>query len=435
MKHRYDFILFCLLVLNGNQLHAQKEGTSIFFCGYSDNNTANDLCDYLQNNSFLSNLDAENAVGKILSAIGLPRNFVLVSCPKIKNAVAITSDNGLRYIIYDNEFMASLNRSTTSWSSLSILAHEIGHHLCGHTLARAVDLADQRKRELEADEFSGFVMYKLGATLQQSEAASKDVSNDNDDTYSTHPKRSKRVEAIDRGYNKAKNQKAVSNIDYSRSAEQYYKEGNDFFEQMLYMEAIDKYTLALKINPNFAFAYCNRGTAKIKIEDYSALDDYNEAIRIAPDLAVAYRCRGAAKYTLRDYSGSLKDLSQGIELDPNNADASTYYNRGCAKFNLKDYYGALADYTQAIQLNPQDILFYHIRGKVKLKLKDYSGALIDFNNAIKPNSEYADADTYNDRGLAKYYLMDYNGACLDFSKSCNIDRNGSGCNSIKEYCK
>ena len=44
-------------------------------------------------------------------------------------------------------------------------------------------LAAKRKQELEADEFAGFIMAKLGAPLNQVESAISLLSSDKDDTY------------------------------------------------------------------------------------------------------------------------------------------------------------------------------------------------------------------------------------------------------------
>ena len=128
------------------------------------NNVGIEQCKIEQQNAMFGNKEAENAVEKILSPLGLRATFVLVSCPNIRNAMAVTLEDGLRYIIYDPSFMSRLDRSITDWASTSILAHEIGHHLSGHTLKKSIDNAAQRAKEVEADEFSGFVMFKLGAS-------------------------------------------------------------------------------------------------------------------------------------------------------------------------------------------------------------------------------------------------------------------------------
>ena len=57
-----------------------------------------------------------------------------------------------------------------------------------------------------------------------------------------------------------------------------------------------------------------------------ALADFNEALRLKPDFALAYHDRGDAFYFKQDYAASIKDLDEAIRLDPKSANAFT--NRG-----------------------------------------------------------------------------------------------------------
>lgn len=168
------------------------------------------LCVAIQSNNFISDVEAENALDRILSVIGASKRFVLQPCDNINNAVAI-SYKGIRYILYDKAFMNSLSRGN-NWSNLFILAHEVGHHVNGHSLdlvlyaaevLEAETLASRRQQELEADEFAGFVLGKLGASLSETTTVLNSLANDRDDTYSTHPSKSKRLIAINKGYSKA----------------------------------------------------------------------------------------------------------------------------------------------------------------------------------------------------------------------------------------
>lgn len=182
---------------------------SVFAQDYGNNAETLKLCTTLQTNSFSSNLDADSALDRILEVVGLSKNFVLAPCSDINNAVAV-SFKGVRYILYDPEFMSMLSRNTSNWTNLFILAHEVGHHVNGHSLdlvlyageiVDAPELKKKREQELEADEFAGFVLAKLGASLNQTTSSVSKLSNE-DDTYSTHPKRDRRIESIKVGYKK-----------------------------------------------------------------------------------------------------------------------------------------------------------------------------------------------------------------------------------------
>lgn len=182
---------------------------SLFAQDYGNDAEALELCTTLQSNSFSSDLDADNALDRILSVVGLSKNFVLSPCSDINNAVAV-SYKGVRYILYDPQFMSMLSSNTSNWTNLFILAHEVGHHVNGHSLdlvlyagdiVDAPELEKKRQQELEADEFAGFVLAKLGASLSQTTSSVSKLSNE-DDTYSTHPKRDKRIASIRKGWNR-----------------------------------------------------------------------------------------------------------------------------------------------------------------------------------------------------------------------------------------
>ena len=149
--------------------------------------------------------EADGVIRAILGVVGLKPNFE-VRAADISNAAAVVYD-GKRYILYDREFILSINRaSSTSWAGISILAHEIGHHLNGHTLNSG---GSNQKDELEADEFSGFVLRKLGATLEEAQAAMRMMREDYE--TATHPERNRRLKAIALGWHHAGDQQMALN--------------------------------------------------------------------------------------------------------------------------------------------------------------------------------------------------------------------------------
>ena len=175
---------------------------------FGQNNKGIQMCLALQSNGFISNLEAEEALDLIMNVSGLNKNFILAPCDNIENAYAIRFNNE-RYIIYDKDFMDEID-GVSKWRNLTILAHEVAHHLNNHPLevrlANSADrksLAEKRRQELEADEFAGFIMARLDGPLKEVLAAVSSISNNKDDTYSTHPSRDKRINAIRKGYKRA----------------------------------------------------------------------------------------------------------------------------------------------------------------------------------------------------------------------------------------
>ncbi len=139
-------------------------------------------------------------ITEIIDVVGLKPRFELRAA-NIDNAAAVIY-NGQRYILYNEEFLEAINNAVhTDWAGVSILAHEIGHHLNGHTLSRS---GSNPADELEADEFSGFVLRKMGASLEEAQAAINLLAEER--TSRTHPGRSYRLAAISKGWRNAEAQ-------------------------------------------------------------------------------------------------------------------------------------------------------------------------------------------------------------------------------------
>lgn len=175
---------------------AQKQNEIIVGKNYFGNTIdERAICDWV---AFSTKPEVSMAIEKIVRRSGLKQNFYVMECPNTDNCFAATR-NGERLIVYDSKFMNRLSDITkTDWGAMSILAHEIGHHLQGHTIKPG---GSEHEKELEADEFSGFVMYQMGATLKQAQAAIASLTVEY--STSTHPPRSKRLRAISLGYNNA----------------------------------------------------------------------------------------------------------------------------------------------------------------------------------------------------------------------------------------
>ncbi len=175
-------------------LYAQDETFRCNYYGKKLNESA--ICDLL---GFKTRPHAIEAVNEIVRRSGLKQNFYIMECPNIDNCFAAVRE-GERLIVYDAAFMRRVNGLTkTDWGAMSILAHEIGHHLQGHTLKTG---GSEQSKEIEADEFSGFVMYQLGASLPEAQSAIRQLTSEYDG--GSHPPRSQRLAAIKRGFDNAR---------------------------------------------------------------------------------------------------------------------------------------------------------------------------------------------------------------------------------------
>lgn len=156
--------------------------------------------------NFNSVYEAKQILESMLDTINWTENFSIREQNGIRNAYA-TIINRIRWIIYDNNFLEDVDAyASTKWASISILAHEMGHHYYNHVVSGS---GSTPPREIEADAFSGYVMQKLGATLKESVAAITAIASDK--ASATHPAKKDRVAAITRGWNTAKNETGGGN--------------------------------------------------------------------------------------------------------------------------------------------------------------------------------------------------------------------------------
>jgi len=147
--------------------------------------------------SFNSSEDAEKIISRIMEVLGLQESFKV----KTGNIPNVEADirHHQRYIIYNPDFVNQVNKAAKSkWASIFIIAHEIGHHLNGHTLKAT---KSQPELELEADEFGGFVLCKMGASLEEAQLVMHFIATM--EASKTHPGRIDRLTAIEKGWDKA----------------------------------------------------------------------------------------------------------------------------------------------------------------------------------------------------------------------------------------
>lgn len=137
---------------------------------------------------------------RIIDAAGVKTDLDIRPA-NIENAAAVVY-GGKRYVIFNPTFINNLIKTTgTEWAAISVLAHEVGHHLNGHTVSGS---GSKPATELEADAFSGFVLRKMGASLEQSQSAMQTLASER--ASRTHPAKYDRLTAIAQGWNHADDQ-------------------------------------------------------------------------------------------------------------------------------------------------------------------------------------------------------------------------------------
>ncbi|PCJ00174.1 MAG: hypothetical protein COB15_03300 [Flavobacteriales bacterium] len=165
----------------------------------------------------------------------------------------------------------------------------------------------------------------------------------------------------------------------------------------------------------------------VRKEYKEAIENYTKAIELDPNYDVYYNSRAGVKADSKDFSGAMLDYKFAILLEKGNPD--NYFSRGELKQELGDYRGAIKDFEKAIELK-MDIGEYtdpHLSKGIcyfSLSLRSNSETeskkLLDlaisiFTYSIK-KSLYKGKHYYF-RGLANLQLHKKEEGCLDLSKA------------------
>jgi len=113
-----------------------------------------------------------------------------------------------------------------------------------------------------------------------------------------------------------------------------------------YDEALEQYALAIRLRPDDAQSYYNRGLTWFAIGRYGeAVADYSRALSLEPWYREAYLNRGNALDEQGRLAAALADYTRALAIDPDYADA--FYNRGIALQRAGRGEAAVRDFREA----------------------------------------------------------------------------------------
>ena len=175
-----------------------------------------------------------------------------------------------------------------------------------------------------------------------------------------------------------------------------------------YDGAVRLFTEVIKLDPNYAAAYNNRGNAwAMKGECGKAIEDFTKAIELNPRFAVAYYNRGNAWVDKGEYDRAIADFTKAIELfekagDMKNA-AMAYNNRGSVRSELAKQERdekrrqellekAMADYDRALELKEllpdKGVAAYYGRARAAALKGDRQAMLESLRKAVELDPVY-----------------------------------------------
>ncbi|MHC4251953.1 MAG: tetratricopeptide repeat protein [Planctomycetota bacterium] len=181
-------------------------------------------------------------------------------------------------------------------------------------------------------------------------------------------------------------------------------------------KAIEDYTKAISLNPDFADLYRKRASVYYHTKAYDlALADYTMLIELQPDYD-AYGMRASTHLKLGNPALAAADRDKAVELWPDNW--AVYMCRAGHREKTGDLVGATEDYDKAIALCPAMFRLYDMRADIYEKRGLHGKAVDDYTRAIELSPQYAPRYIY--RGLAYAAAGEHDNAIADYTRS--IDR-------------
>ncbi len=205
------------------------------------------------------------------------------------------------------------------------------------------------------------------------------------------------------------------------SADIYYMIGEAYRFKGQTGNALNAYSNALNLDPNFAPPYL--GQARVRLmsnPSFNARPLLDNAIRRDPNFGEAYLERARFMLTRNDLQDALADLERAAELLPDSPEVYiTYAN---VHYALNDMQNALTSAEKAYSLDITHLPIYNLLGELYLDTGQYQRAL----EALEVYVIYEDEDAlaFARLGQAYYEVNQYQAAVDSLDKATALNRSG-----------
>jgi hypothetical protein len=187
--------LYLLLVMNC--CFGQNRKSKVCFYGL-DNSTLDWAC--LDRAEIKEDSIAKVTIQDLLKPLALKAKFTLRQCSEIQNFASFKESNQ-KFIVYNQSLIDSIaDPANRKWDKLAAFLHELAHHL--NDDIEDTSAQNSLQDELNADEFAGTHLARLGANLSQAQHALTIILNPpcNQDADASHPCLEKRLVAVAQGW-------------------------------------------------------------------------------------------------------------------------------------------------------------------------------------------------------------------------------------------
>lgn len=165
-------------------------------------------------------------------------------------------------------------------------------------------------------------------------------------------------------------------------ADRLFLEGNKFYAEQKYSEAISKYKEAIKINPQQWAYHFNLGLAYKKMsQDDQALSAFRQAHALNPESFSANKELGESLAKIGHFDEARVYYEKATVLNPEDVD--TLYNLGICLINLGEPEKALLYFEKATSINKDYADAYYQLGTIYISLNQVPEAINNLETFIK----------------------------------------------------
>ena len=176
----------------------------------------------------------------------------------------------------------------------------------------------------------------------------------------------------------------------------YFMLGSIYEAQQNIGEALKNLDLAIKLNPNFQFAYSKSFQIIIKEKNFELLNSKaKEALNIFPNNAEFRFYLAESYYNLANYKESVKEYKKVLQVQPNALPA--HINQGNAYFHLEMYFEAMKCYNNTLKIDANSFEAYlglakanYSAGYKDMALENYKKCFSINPNNVEININFGD---------------------------------------------
>ncbi len=236
------------------------------------------------------------------------------------------------------------------------------------------------------------------------------------------------------------------NSSWAQTAKKYFSSGEKYQTAKSYNEAVDNYSKAIEMDPNYVKAYISRAECyEILGKKSEAAEDYKRATIFSPKEKELYFKAGSLYFDIQKYADSDLMLKQAIDRDDSYAEAidmrfkaliklnnfqealkvadlalgikktaTSIFNRAMMNDSLKNYIAAEKDYKESKYFDSKFIPAYVGLALVQIKLNKIDEALSVCEVALTkvPTSK----EIFYARSLVYFQKGDFQNAVNDITK-------------------